>query len=495
MWRDYWLSLSFANLVYLRAWADLLPISSEFLFNRKRIPGINLYLAIAGDVLALSLLTFLLIRLAPKLPVWLRQVFLIAAAAMVALALRSIAPAGLRHSALFGLPFAAIVLVVLISLGLRFSGLIARWAQAVALTAIPCIAVTFAGSLFYLRSQTPLPPEPPLASRLAGTPPTRVLWILFDEWDQRLSFPDRAQGIQMPSIDHLAANSFTGTRALAPQAGIPVYQMATVIAIPSLFYGRRVLTLGTESPLIQHLNFATGQSVVLGEGDSIFARVRAQGWNSAIAGWYLPYCRVFNPELTDCYWEEMYEQWLSARPDFAGAAIDETRMLFETRMFSIFGPSIINVRHVAEYQALRAAALRYAADPSLGLAFIHFNIPHVPYFYDPKIGRLGHYGNSDALYNAALQQVDRTVDEILAALVKAGLDSKTAIILSADHPLRTSASQDPYVPFIVHIPGDVYGVAYEREFSTLRTPDLALAIARGEVKSSADVQKFVTNSK
>jgi hypothetical protein len=262
--------------------------------------------------------------------------------------------------------------------------------------------------------------------------------------------------------------------------------MTTSDAVPSLLYGKLVRRSKVEDAATRYIGFETGVDTLLGGGDSIFERVHAQGWNAAAAGWFLPYCRVFGSQLSDCYWDEMYEQRSSASSAIPAAAIDETRMLFETRMFSVFGPSLVNVRHFAEYQAILGAARRYAADPSIGLAFIHFNVPHVPYFYDPKVGRFGHYGYSDALYNDALQWVDRSVGDILAVLNRSGLDSKTAIILSSDHPMRHSPEDDIYVPFVVHLPGDG-GMVSTREFSTVATADLALAIARGEVKSSADI--------
>jgi hypothetical protein len=33
--------LSFANLVYLRAWADLIPVRAGGLFFGKTLPGVN----------------------------------------------------------------------------------------------------------------------------------------------------------------------------------------------------------------------------------------------------------------------------------------------------------------------------------------------------------------------------------------------------------------------------------------------------------------------
>lgn len=142
--------------------------------------------------------------------------------------------------------------------------------------------MTFVGTLFYLHVQSPLPPEIPLAPRLAGSPPVRVLWILFDEWDQRLNFPNRAPGTLLPTIDSLANRSFTATRALAVQAGMPVEQMTTLDAIPSLLYGKRLVRSSIEGAGTRHLDFAGGASAVFGGGESIFAHVRSRGWNSAV---------------------------------------------------------------------------------------------------------------------------------------------------------------------------------------------------------------------
>ena len=301
----------------------------------------------------------------------------------------------------------------------------------------------------------------------------------------------RAPGTSLPTLDGLASRSFAASRALSAEAGKPIYDMTTALAIPSLLYGKRTLYSAAEGPGATRVRFAGRYATVLGAGNSIFARVRSQGWNSAVAGWYLPYCRVFASRLTDCYWDERYDQASSASSAPFEAAVDETRMLFETDMFSPFGRSLVDARHFAEYEALLAAARRYAADPSIGLAFIHFNIPHMPYFYNPEIGRFGRSGHPDDLYMDALRWVDRSVGEILSSLSRAGLDSKTAIILSSDHPARLVGQPDPHVPFIVHLPGEEYGMFSTQECSALRTADLVLAIARREVQSPADIEKFL----
>ncbi|HTA46081.1 MAG TPA: alkaline phosphatase family protein [Bryobacteraceae bacterium] len=495
--RNYWLSLSFANLVYLRAWADLLPPGPDDGFYRKTLASPGLYFGIVADVLLLSLLTFLVVSIAPKLPRWLQRILPVVAIAMVAMAIRSVSTAAFVRHGVFSSALAGLLALTVVILSILFFSQTVRVLQIIALAATPCLAVTLAGSLIYFQVQKPLPRDPAPAPRLAGSPPFRVLWILFDDWDERMTFSDRPAGLRLPVIDDLAYRSFNATRALAVQGGrVPLDQMSTYGAVPSLLYGKFLVRAEVPDASTMRIEFdpPTRGPIVLGAGHHLFARARARGWNAAAAGWYLPYCRVFGSQLSDCYWDVRYIPAYAARYDFAHGAVDETRMLFETAAFSPFGPSLVDLRHESEYKAILEAGRRFAADPSIGVALIHFNIPHTPYFYDPKIGPSPRYGYWGSLYNDALQWVDRSVGSILASVHDASLDGKTAIILSSDHPFRFSASHDPHVPFIVHLPGARTGVLWEDEFSTVRTADLIMAIAGGEVKSAAEVAHFVTRT-
>ena len=235
MWRDFRLALSFANLVYLRAWADLIPLRSEGLYIRKSVPGFSLYFALVGDVLSLSVLIFLAIRAVPRLPEWLRRLWPAMAISVLSLSVRFLG----AH-----LPpvIPRIVPIALLSL----ATLLALWCPTVAakgiggftLAATPCLVVTFVAPLFYLSGPSPLPRDPPLAARLAGSPPVRVIWMGFYDWDQRLTFGDPNGGPEfqvglpsMPTLTLLVNRSFTARRALAAQAGsTPVYNMATLAA-------------------------------------------------------------------------------------------------------------------------------------------------------------------------------------------------------------------------------------------------------------------------
>jgi len=496
MWRNYRISLSFANLVYVRAWADLIPIDTGELYHRKTVPGFHLYFALVGDVILLSLLIFAVLTAASRLRgrarVWVGRILPVLAIAAMALA-TSFLRTHLLHYASARIVSMLLAVMFLLAAGLAagFPTVASRWIKGFALAATPCLAVTFLAPLYYLSGPSPLPADPPLAQRLAGAPAVRVVWVVFDDWDERLTFENPLALPPVPALMNLATRSFAATHALAVLDGTPVVDMATANAIPSLLYGKLLLGSTTEDIATRQLLFADHTTAAFGKGDSVFARMRARGWNSAAAGWYLPYCRVFAPQLSDCYWDVRYDQATSAGAAPPEAALDETRMLFETEMYSPFGRSLVDARHFGEYEALTAAARRYAADPSIGLTFIHFNVPHAPFFYNPELGRFGRKDHPDDLYIDGLKWVDRAVSEILGSLDSSGLASKTAIVLSSDHPARLITRTTPYVPFIVHLPGEDGGMFSNREFSAIGTADLVLAMAAGDVRTPADVESFL----
>lgn len=317
-----------------------------------------------------------------------------------------------------------------------------------------------------------------------------MLWLIFDEWDQRLSFTHRLPGTALPAVNRLASMSFVGKRALAVEAGRPVRSMSTGISMPSLLYAKRVVAEQIVDTARMDLVFADGSRARFGEAPNYFSLARARGWNTAVGGWYLPYCRSFGAQVSSCYWDQMYDRADAAGPGFTEASWQETKLLAESSLFGPFGQRMTAFRHANEYKALADFALRTAADAGIGCALVHFNIPHGPYFYNAANGHTG--------YDATLPLLDRTVAEVLEALARSGLAGKTALILSADHPARfptrIDGGEDVHVPFIVHLPGEQTGMTFDAEFSALATVPLALAIAAGEVATPEAVAKFVTGA-
>jgi hypothetical protein len=272
-------------------------------------------------------------------------------------------------------------------------------------------------------------------------------------------------------LDGLAARSIVGTEVLGPQGRVEVSSMATQVAIPSLLAGQ----LRKESAF---------------ERPHLFSMARARGWNVAVGGWYIPYCRSFAQDLVHCYWDQMYTQATEEGRSFTDSLTMQERSLFETSLYSVFGQSVTGEKHAAEYQALLKFALKEEADDDAGLVYLHFNIPHAPYFYDAQTGDFDSQGSSLENYGDALMLVDKTIGQLVEHL-----DNKTVLILSADHPLRIAEQftgvSDPRVPFVVHWPGQMQGFREDHEFSSIITSPLILDVLDGRVKNPQETLEIL----
>jgi len=123
----------------------------------------------------------------------------------------------------------------------------------------------------------------------------RVLWMLFDEFDQRLAFAERPASVQLPELDRLRAESFTASQAAQTAPW-------TFLAVPSLISGE----------IFGHAELADATTlVVFPEGSkqgfswrdrpNVFHRARELGANAAVVGWHHPYCRVMGDSMVRCF--------------------------------------------------------------------------------------------------------------------------------------------------------------------------------------------------
>jgi hypothetical protein len=482
-------SVSFGNLVYLRAWTSLVVTYSEDAFYRKHMPSLTQYLAVGFDVLLLAALTYALFRAAPDFPGWIQRGLFLAGVLLIGLGLRGAAAPStpLLTTMVFHVLSARTLALSVVLAGAVLAALVLRWfrwsiriARVALMAALPCAGITFGGIPFVVSGYPQLRDNPAPSPSVRTPPAMRVVWMVFDEWDAHRTF-DLMPADQLPALQGLRSRSFSA-RALAAQAPLPVGDQRTALAIPSLLYGKRVTAGKIDSPGNMRLTFEDGSTERLGAGAHIFADARQRRWQVGLAGWYLPYCREFEG-ISDCYWNPLYRMDNSVPEDFAGAAIAESRMLFEFTGYSIFGRSLATAMHVREFEEITAAAKRMAADPSLGLIFVHVNAPHPPFFAGTHT------------YRDALMLVDRTIGQIEVALRQSGLDKNTALILTSDHPARftdDAAGLDPHVPLIVHLPGETSGLECNRKFSALRSAALAIELGEGRIATPQQVADFLT---
>lgn len=494
LWPDAAIALSLANLSYLRVWSELLTYSAADTYTMKLPPSPAAYLAAVLNVLLVGAILWPLVsvvrrKLKGRDGRLARWVFLLSLAVPLN-AMRSVLSNHFPYlkSPLLGLLgqqgvilAGAAVAVLGILLILFWSRQLTRAATAVLLMLSPFAAVTFAQAAWMAIRYDPVafrdgaPAQPlPHARR-----EPRALWVIFDEWDQRLAFIDRKPGLSLPEFDRFRAQSLYAWNAYSPGP-------ETMFSMPALITGRLVSGVQKAGPSEMLLSFdGAAERLSWSAQPNIFSRAREAGFNTAVAGWYHPYCRVMSSSLTACWWWEMGRQHNSMGNGLGQILVNQTRSLFETSLLSLFGQSLSTRQQIRTYEAMIEKANQIAADPKYGLILVHFPVPHAPHFYNLKTGRADLSNSPINGYHGSLKAADNALGRLRRAMERAGLWDKTAVLLSSDHSYRGSPAldgkMDHRIPFMLKLAGQREGLDFEPPFNTVLSADLLLAILRGEI--------------
>jgi hypothetical protein len=364
--------------------------------------------------------------------------------------------------------------------------------------------------------------------------------VIFDEWDQRLTFDDRPADLMLPEIDRFRNESFVALHAYPPRAN-------TLESIPSLITGRVValaepvgpgdlrLTFGgrdgdfrdwdgngsagsgsagsgsvgsglagsdlDRSDLDRRDSDRGKQAVSWRDTPNVFDAARASGRNTALVGVYHPYCRVLAASLTSCWWAEMPRPVNSTGDTFGAAMRGQTRSLLETWRLSALGRSLSTARKAREFPKALERAKAAAADPAYGFVLIHLLTPHFPHAYDRHTNAFT-LGNAPLRgYYDSLALTDRAWGELRRAIEAAGLWDTTTVLLSSDHPMKHSAlldgKSDARVPFLLKLPEQAEAASraqpfsHAQPFNTVVSGELLLEILEGRIAGPRQLSRWL----
>ncbi len=519
---DALVSLSLANLLFAASWRELL-YPATFDYHVQNGPAWIDYAGALIVVLASATLIFALIRGAAQLS------GKIAGTARITsiLFLTLVAGNAVRLQFVEKTPefvtylmIPAIVLGSLVLLATRYRETLVVVSRTLALVLAPFAIITIGQSLFGLinsdrNRETGVAIESQLASipdRKRGKIASRVVWIIFDEFDYRVAFD--LKPVPMSEFERLRSESVFATQALSPADD-------TLESIPSLLVGRNVAKAEPIGREDLQLRFADCTSSTLGTSPSAFSDVRDLEGNAAALGWYHPYCRLFADELSACSWDG---EDFSKHESLPAAVSSHLPLLYRSlelipdreavKMSEGFA-KVSNFEFKGSEKERATAESRYlrkleeskliAADPRIDLAFIHLPIPHAPVQFDMKTGRFT-AERQDYANNLAL--IDQYLGAVRQAMEESGLWESTVLIVSSDHGWRikrwkdaqdwhklaltegdrqlTGLITDPRVPFILKPSGRNAGVDIDRRFNTVITRQLIGGALAGRLRSAAD---------
>ncbi len=495
MRRDLAIGLSLSTLWFIGVWSDLLPFL--YLSGRYPIGGLpcwNDFAAVVANVTAAGVLFACAGQLARRGPAWVRTAAgwaLIGSLAVPANALRMhfrLPPEywyGEMGPVAGPLAFGAVGLLLL-AVAARWHARTVRLVVASLTIMFPLVILTFgqaAWAITQAGGRMQCGGSSGRADTLPGEAPRRVLWIVYDEFDYRTPFEDRAPGVALPQLDRLRAESFSASSAVPPGD-------RTERSMPSYLTGLRVTeaTLIGRNRLQLKVDGSPGVSTWSGQ-QTLFPKARALGLNTGLAGFFLPYCAMLGDTLTRCTWQPCVT--CGRLTGVFGNSVGESMW----HQASELAPRYGRRRHLAAYRAVQATGLALAADPAIGMALVHLGIPHEPTIYDRARGdfSLGAVHGDEYAHNLAL--VDRSLGELRQALEQSGLWDRTTVMVFGDHGRRSKRNgmtiDDPRVPLIIKLAGQSEGMDYTAPVEALRVHDLTLEILAGRITTVAQVAAWL----
>ncbi len=301
-----------------------------------------------------------------------------------------------------GSSVAIIAIEVVIGVGIIMvwfgNGRILRAAHRVALMLVllfPALMIDFTLSRVNSEPGTAFSPKPPLPFLHRNPHNHRVIWMLFDEFDQRLAFEARKASLRLPELDRLRAESLVANQASETARW-------TMLAVPSLLSGRVfVRTELKDAATLQVYPEDSGRGFSWRDEPNVFKEARTLGANSELVGWHHPYCRVIGDDVVRCLDVPGGHPTAALLPELVASEEGVFKMvglLYRMQIASVaeiigihrmssaenLEGEFVQRRQLQQYFQIRDRAYASATDPRIDFLFAHFPAPHPFAIYNRK---------------------------------------------------------------------------------------------------------------
>jgi len=342
-----------------------------------------------------------------------------------------------------------------------------------------------------LRYQKALAPLAP-----TGTEDLRVLWLIFDEWDQKITFDHRKPELKIPTIDAMRENFFAAD--FAREAGL-----GTLTSVPTMIMGETVTAIrfGASDKLFVKTE-RNDEFVPWRKTQNLFREVHDRGINSAIlTDSFLSFCRQFHDLTAKCWenggwWDGGVKSLADGIYDFSKSAL-RNLPYFNKRLS--FGALYTNLDQKRKFEKFLGANQDTVTDPEIKFAYIHWLLPHDPYYYDSSADKLLAAPDGSVDYWDSLVLVDKVLSNILKNLDDSNLRKNTVLLVTSDHGNRAASllglNKGEFVPFMVSLPNETSGFRFKKQFSMVAVKELILNIYDGKIRTNKQLADFLSEAR
>jgi hypothetical protein len=387
--------------------------------------------------------------------------------------------------------FAIAALAVLLILRPRWAQTFALWFILI-LSPLTLLDVGRAAIMIGQLTQAVKTTPSAIATTMHANPPhRRVVWLLFDELDNRI-LPQRLA--ELPHFASLMQQSVVATKAIPPGGG-------TIQAVPALLTGRPNSVSRPVGPARLVLTpIDGGAPAPMLAQDTVFGRLTNNGARVAISGWTFPYCRMLSEVSVWC----------------RDRLVGPLRSHRATTFLSGLGTWIATLYPLSRRQNLHSDYARMVADAQeiahgdYDVVYMHLSVPHSPWYWHPhrtdmltagiEIGYDMFVGTTEG-YRGNLRLADELLGNILGSLQSNVAWNETTLIIGSDHGLKVASRGWPGVHdtprggwgnpgdvvLIVHLPGQTAAFDIDAPVDSLATAALVEAAWNGTIATPQDV--------
>ncbi|MDJ0949925.1 MAG: sulfatase-like hydrolase/transferase [Alphaproteobacteria bacterium] len=338
----------------------------------------------------------------------------------------------------------------------------------------------------------------PLQKHETGKPRKVVLMIL-DMWDHRVTFEVRSPDLDLPEIDRFRASAFFATNAERAGNG-------TRFSVPGMLIGRKIMYADYFRPDMLKVVPAEEQSLFpWTKFPGTFADARENGFNTAVvATAYHPYCRLFPAYISSCWIDDTPFQWTKKNvvgqmgQVVAGVA---RQLPYLNRLFFEPKKRYSDEWGIHLHFAFREKIKELAVDPRYQFVFVHWLLPHPPYIYDYKEGEYRYDADfPDDYYWGNLKALDLALGEIRQEMEAAGVWDDAFVILTSDHGFNLGSwpevvpldGMDPRSVFMAKFPHQTTGLEYSEKFLMVSLREVLQGILGGTLTMPEQMPQYLS---
>jgi len=493
-------ALAISSLYSYPVWettrAALSPLSAQF---RNRGPDSNLLVAAILHTAAAALVLYVAAEISMRRK-WVSTrlidgALICAAIALLLVYLPGVVSGKPRVLAL-RIAVSAITLLLVSRTKYRGQFLSVGFAVVCSLALVPAFLV--ADGLFQFVQRQSIGEKAPFRVQHHGKSARRLIWVVLDEFDPGIAVTARPAGLKVPVLDRLLSTSVSGSSV--DPAGHWTREV-----IPAYILGRRIEKVAPDGPSELRIWFADGSRSAFSHLPTIFDKAKQRGFHSAVTAWYNPVCRwLVNGSVDDCVWVPNADAFQSLRREEAGRRLGLAWALLQSfESAATFGTSwtrgeysTARDQHLEAFNLIHESSLRQLAEPSFGLLFLHYNIPHPLGIYNSQKGKLDSSGPNTYLDNLVL--TDQVLGELLRSATEQSQVERTAFLITSDHSFRPEVwnyrstwqseapevrahPKDPRILFLFHVLGDTTRQVVTHKLNAVSGHELALAWLDGVV--------------